>query len=105
MAEGVYNSDVGYVGFWNQFGLLPIVGFFLLIIRWGFRNATGILPKLLALFLMVTSITIGYYGQASHLLFFALAYYLMTRQNRRKVAIVLAPQSTTTSSITPMHNQ
>ena len=93
MAEGVYNSDVGFVGFWNQFGLLPIVGFFLLIIRWGFCNKQAIMPKLLALFLTITSITIGYYGQTSHLLFFALAYYLMTRQNRRTIAIVMAPST------------
>ena len=95
MAEGVYNSDVGFVGFWNQFGLLPIVGFFLLIIRWGFCNKQAIMPKLLALFLTITSITIGYYGQTSHLLFFALAYYLMTRQNRRTIAIVMAPSTAT----------
>lgn len=95
MAEGVYNSDVGFVGFWNQFGLLPIVGFFLLIIRWGFSNKQGIMPKLLALFLTITSITIGYYGQTSHLLFFALAYYLMTRQSRRTIAIVMAPSTAT----------
>ena len=95
MAEGVFNSDVGFVGFWNQFGLLPIVGFFLLIIRWGFCNKQAIMPKLLALFLTITSITIGYYGQTSHLLFFALAYYLMTRQNRRTIAIVMAPATAT----------
>ena len=104
MAEGVFNSDVGFVGFWNQYGLLPIVGFFLLIIRWGFCNATGILPKLLALFLMVTCLTIGYYGQASQLLFFAFSYYLMTRKNRQKVAIVLAPKTKTASSVTPKYN-
>ena len=31
MKEGIYNSDMGYIGFWNQFGLIPIIAFYMVI--------------------------------------------------------------------------
>lgn len=92
MAEGVYNSDVGYVGFWNQFGLLPIVGFLIVIVKGFSGKDSTLIHKMLSLYLIMTSMTIGYYASASHLVFFVFAYYLIMHK-KRKVLIAIHPQA------------
>ena len=92
MAEGVYNSDVGYVGFWNQFGLLPIVGFLIVIVKGFSGKDSTLIHKMLSLYLIMTSITIGYYASATHLVFFVLAYYLIMHK-KRKILIAIRPQA------------
>jgi len=107
MEQGVYNSDVGFVGFWNQFGLLPIAVFFYLLLkplfagcpryRLAFIRRPGMRKlvvikcskpsrysfylKEFSVFLMVTSLTIGYYGRVSPMVVFALYYYLLQNEN------------------------
>lgn len=80
MSEGIYNSDVGYVGFWNQFGILPIISFIYLICKGMIVNRSSVLAQGSALLMLLTSISIGYYGGTTALLSFAFFYYYITEK-------------------------
>lgn len=88
MKEGIYNSDVGFVGFWNQFGTLPIIGFFILVFKgfWG-KNAS-LITKGCSVFILLTSMTIGYYANTSALVAFIFLYYLIEEDKRKRFVIV-----------------
>ncbi len=89
MSEGVYNSDVGYVGFWNQFGILPIIGFFYMIFRGLFRPSVSKIPFACAIYMLATSMTIGYYAGSSSVLCFVFVYYLiMYCTDHKKIAVL-----------------
>lgn len=88
MSEGIYNSDLGFVGFWNQFGLLPIIAFFILIIKGLFGKNTSLVAKGCAAFMLVTSMTIGYYANITALVSFIFFYYFIEERKTRKYIIV-----------------
>lgn len=77
LAKQITQSDVGFIGFWNQFGIIPIVSFILLAgIAFSVRNVPYYL-KLVAAFTLICSPTISYYGLRYHAIVFAVLYYLL----------------------------
>lgn len=88
MLEGVYNSDMGFVGFWNQFGILPIIAFFTLIIKGIFVNKSSIIPLGCSIFILLTSMTIGYYANISALTCFVFMYYFIEAEKKKKVILL-----------------
>lgn len=75
MAQGIYNADVGFIGYWNQYGLLPIAGF-LYVLIFTIRRRLPLFLKMNAVQIIVCSLTICYYGEMSHAMSFMLLYYL-----------------------------
>lgn len=88
MKEGIYNSDMGYIGFWNQFGLIPIVAFYMVIFHGLWGEGASLLTKELSVYLFFSSFTLGYYAEAGHLIFYALAYVLMYNNSKRIYRLV-----------------
>lgn len=85
--EGIYNSDMGYIGFWNQYGIIPIIAFFWLIIR-GLRNRwKSHIIKIWSLFTLSTILTIGYYGVTTTMFSFSLFYYMLMYYERKYILI------------------
>lgn len=80
MELGVYNSDVGFVGMWNQFGLIPIVTITACCIR-SLKRYRPLYLKSNALFILICSITISYFWEISTIVWFTLFLYLKSRND------------------------
>lgn len=78
MEIGIYNSDLGLVGFWHEFGIIPIatiiITIFIPLVRW---NNYSWCIKMYALFLIAISLTLAYYGSFMMKLFYTFYYYLL----------------------------
>ena len=79
MALGIYNSDMGFIGFWNQFGIIPVIVFILLPL-FAIKNKTiPLYVKMIGAHILLSSYSIGYYGSPGHAMIFILFYYLFVR--------------------------
>lgn len=75
MAMGIYNSDVGLVGFWNHFGLLPVVVIISLILK-SFSRKMSYVVKCNAFFLLACSFTIAYFVNIEYILWLCIFIYM-----------------------------
>ena len=75
MDLGVYNNDVGFVGYWNNYGILPIIVFLLLLVPAILGNRNSHFIRCWALQILICSATISYWG-AKNLLYMGLFYFL-----------------------------
>lgn len=77
MAMGVYNSDVGFIGMWNQFGLIPVVT----IVGYCFAHigkGSSSLVKANSLFILLCSLTTAYFFDTSKILWLCIFLYLIS---------------------------
>lgn len=77
MEEGIYNSDVGFIGYWNQFGIIPIIAIFIMyssVLK--SKNSYPFQMKLIVIYSIICGLTTIYYGQDVKILHLALFYYL-----------------------------
>lgn len=77
---GIFNSDLGFIGFWNQFGIIPVFVFLWLLVG-AYRKKCSMpyYMRLYSALLLAGILTTGYYGNAT-LLYFAFYYYLFYNQ-------------------------
>lgn len=81
MALGIYNSDVGFVGYWNNYGIIPIIVFIYTFIL-AFKNKNepyGV--KMWSLMLIGGVATTSYFHGAP--LIYTLFYYLLMQYRFR----------------------
>ena len=77
MQEGIYNSDVGFIGYWNQFGIIPVITIFVMYFSvFKSKNSYPFLMKLIVAYSVICGLTTIYYGQDVKILHLALFYYL-----------------------------
>lgn len=76
MDQGIYNSDLGFIGYWNQFGLIPIIVFLYLYLSAIFKTNVSLYIKALALQSLICGLTISYFGSLIYMIFFILFFYL-----------------------------
>lgn len=76
MDNGILNSDVGLVGFWNQYGIIPVIAILYLFISTVKSKFMPQYMKMLALLHLSCILTIEYYGTYNAMLRFLLFYYL-----------------------------
>lgn len=77
MQEGIYNSDVGFIGYWNQFGIIPVITIFVMYYSvFKSKNSYPFFMKLIVAYSIICGLTTIYYGQDVKILHLALFYYL-----------------------------
>ncbi len=82
--EGIYHSDLGLVGFWNQFGILAVGVILTLVIR-GMCGMRSYLVRGNALYILAGSMTISYFLQFGFSLWLCFFMYLFaTDQDYKK---------------------
>lgn len=86
MDVGIYNSDAGFIGMWNQFGLIPIVTIIVCCCRSLKRNRPLYL-KCNALFILICSVTISYFWQISTIVWLCIFFYIISLDEIRKIHI------------------
>lgn len=76
MNLGIYNSDLGFIGYWNQFGIIPIIVFFYIYIGTIKNKGIPIYLKLTSIQTLICGLTISYFARPYSIIFFVLFYYL-----------------------------
>lgn len=84
MDEGIYNSDVGFIGYYNQFGIIPVIIFISLSIKGIRRKYLPLYVRLYAFYILVGSLTIMYFGQDIKIICFIVYYYLFVYYSHRQ---------------------
>jgi len=100
MGVGVFNSDVGFIGMWNQYGLIPIIVFAIVLCRVVFGRKYSYLLKCNAWFIIMCSLTIAYFIQQSTIVWACLFLYMCCYEQflakRRKLCVVISDKMTNT---------
>ena len=76
MAAGIYNSDVGLIGMWNYYGVLPLVAIFTAIVR-GFHKQSPYYVKFNAFLILVGGLTIACFDTMDKILWLCLFFYMV----------------------------
>lgn len=76
MEQGIYNSDLGFIGYWNQFGVIPIIVFLGTYLTAIFSKKIPLYIKAIAIQTLICGLTISYFGSRNHMIFFIVFYYL-----------------------------
>lgn len=86
MYSGVYNSDVGIIGYWNNFGIIPTIVFFYLLVSAAIGRHSSHFIRCWAIQLLLCSLTAGYLGAPDYILYFSLFYYLYYVDKEEQIA-------------------
>jgi len=78
MELGVYNSDVGFIGFWNQYGLIPVIGFITLFAKVIVGKRYGFIAKCNSWFILACSMTTAYFAQDNKIIWACLFLYIFS---------------------------
>lgn len=74
-SEGIYYSDLGLVGFWYQFGIIPVLTILIYVFR-GLSKNHSFLIRANALCILVCGFTISYFLTPRYSLWLCLFFYL-----------------------------
>ena len=83
--EGIFHSDLGLIGFWNQFGILAVGVIVTLVIR-GLSRMRSYLVRGNALYILAGAMTISYFLQFSFSLWLCFFMYLFATDQEYKEA-------------------
>lgn len=84
----IHYSDVGFVGFWSQFGIAPVILFCYFLLRAFFSKKSPIFLKYLSAHILICSVTISYFDTPIATTWFSLCYYLFVLTQQSEVSIV-----------------
>ncbi len=80
MELGIFNADVGFLGYWNQFGIIPIFAFFYSIIYTLRSKKHTFFVKAVGFHILACSLTISYFGFIENILWYSIFYYFVVYQ-------------------------
>ena len=73
--EGIFHSDLGLLGFWHQFGIIPPLTVLVYVIRGLSRNHSYVV-RANALYILMGALTISYFLTPRYSLWLCLYFYL-----------------------------
>ena len=76
MESGIVNSDMGMIGFWNQFGIIPVFVFVFYSLKAIFHKHMPLYVKAIGLHFLIGAFTMCYFAFDVQALLFILFYYL-----------------------------
>lgn len=83
---GIFNSDVGFLGFMNIYGVIPIIIFIIILLKplihWSYYPLD---VKLMSIHILVCSLTISYFEPFAFAIWFILYFVLMTVTNKKYI--------------------
>lgn len=75
----IFNSDVGFIGFWNYFGIIPIIVFVVTMFKAIFNRSQSYYLKLWAMQMLVCALTLSYFAVPVYCFYYSLFFYLLFR--------------------------
>ena len=91
MNAGIYNSDVGFIGLWNYYGILPIIAIVAIAIM-GLKKGTPLYIKFNALFILIGGATIACFNMPEKNLWLCAFIYLVYDAQRTTAAEASGPK-------------
>ena len=76
MKAGIYNSDVGFVGLWNYYGVLPLVAILLTVIH-GLSKKAPSYVRFNAFFILIGGLTIACFDTMDKIVWLCLFIFLV----------------------------
>jgi hypothetical protein len=76
MENGIHYSDVGFIGYWYNFGIIPIIAILVMFIKIFKSSIQSYSIKLMTIHILICSMTTSYFFAIGHLLVFMLLYYI-----------------------------
>lgn len=73
--QGIYHSDVGLIGMWHQYGVIPVIVVLVVTFKGLFRRKS-LLIRTNALYTLVGTFTISFFGFSESLLWLSVYLYL-----------------------------
>lgn len=74
--SGIFHSDVGFIGLWHQYGLLPLLTILFYMFKSLFSKKKMFLVKASALYMLIGALTISYYATGDALLWLSFFFYI-----------------------------
>lgn len=76
MKEGIFNSDLGLIGMWHQFGILTVLVLLVYMIK-GLSHKRSFIVQAFALTMLLGMLTISYFVEYEYLLWLCFYFYLL----------------------------
>jgi len=73
----IFNSDVGFIGFWNFYGIIPVLVFIYTMIHSIVNKKTPFYLKLWSVQMLTCSLTISYFANPVHMMYYEMFFYLL----------------------------
>lgn len=90
MESGIFNSDVGFIGYWNYYGIIPIIAFCVLIYQ-ALKKNTPFYVKANGLLILFGSITLSCFNLPDKILwlcmFIYMIYYKPKQNNAQSLSV------------------
>lgn len=84
MNAGIHNSDVGFVGLWNHYGILPVIAVLIVAFK-GLKKGSPLFLKFNALFILIGGATIACFNTPDKNLWLCAFIYLVFNESRTTV--------------------
>ena len=85
-AQGIYNCDVGLVGMWQEYGLITVTVIFLSALK-SISRDYPFLVRASGIFILVSSLTIGYFALLETTFWLCLHWYLVACEEGKVMEI------------------
>ena len=76
MENGIHYSDLGLVGYWYNFGIIPIIAMMVMFIKIFKSSIQSYSIKLMTIHILICSMTTSYFFAIGHLMLFMIVYYI-----------------------------
>lgn len=73
----IFNSDVGFIGFWNYFGIMPIIIFLVTMLMPIFGKKYPYYLKLWGAQMLICALTISYFAASIYCFYYSIFFYLL----------------------------
>ena len=76
MKEGIFNSDLGLIGMWHQFGVITVASLLVYMFK-GLSNKRSFVVRGFALTMLLGMLTFSYFVEYEYILWLCFYYYLL----------------------------
>lgn len=89
--EGIYYSDMGMLGFWYQFGLIPVIVILTYVFK-GLSSKHSFVVRANALFILLGILSISYFLRFQYSIWLCLYLYLESNDKQYEIAVAEAKE-------------
>lgn len=93
MMEGIFNADLGLIGLWHQYGLIPVVTVLVYEFK-GMSRHHSFLVRGNAVFMLTCTLTIAYFVDCEFVLWLSLYWYLLSTDKTFEESMIRERQIT-----------
>ena len=74
--DGIFHSDVGFVGMWHQYGVLPVAAILVITIKGLASRWKPFIVRAAAIYVLVGALTLSYFALGESMMWLSIFFYL-----------------------------